>query len=233
MAKPKTPTTPALPPAAAPPPEVQGVWRSRIVGHGWEAPDQLLANPKNWRIHPAAQGAALEAILDRVGWVQQVVVNRRTGFMVDGHLRVMRALRRGEPMVPVLYVDLDPEEEAIVLASLDPLAGMAVTDESALTALISSVALQEPELQALLDHLAGADGVGSIAPASLPTLGAGDRDPFQQKTFTLHDTQALMVDEAVAEAKKEGPFDGSPNENGNGNALARICEAYLVSHGLR
>ena len=30
-------------------------WRNRIVGHGEEAPDQLLANPKNWRIHPKAQ----------------------------------------------------------------------------------------------------------------------------------------------------------------------------------
>jgi len=30
-------------------------WRNRITGHGDEAPDQLLANPRNWRIHPAGQ----------------------------------------------------------------------------------------------------------------------------------------------------------------------------------
>ena len=24
-------------------------WRNRIVSHGEEAPDQLLANPRNWR----------------------------------------------------------------------------------------------------------------------------------------------------------------------------------------
>jgi hypothetical protein len=29
------------------------------------------------------------------------------------HARVALALRRGEPTVPVLYVDLDPEEEAL------------------------------------------------------------------------------------------------------------------------
>ncbi len=29
-------------------------WRSRIVGSGEEAPDQLLANPANWRIHSKA-----------------------------------------------------------------------------------------------------------------------------------------------------------------------------------
>src|SRR5450759_3885851 len=27
-------------------------WRSRIVGSGEEAPDQLVANPLNWRTHP-------------------------------------------------------------------------------------------------------------------------------------------------------------------------------------
>src|SRR6266704_2927845 len=34
-------------------------WRNRIVGHGEEDPEQLLANPKNWRIHPKNQQDAL------------------------------------------------------------------------------------------------------------------------------------------------------------------------------
>jgi hypothetical protein len=34
-------------------------WRNRISGAGEEAPDQLLANPANWRIHPKAQQDAL------------------------------------------------------------------------------------------------------------------------------------------------------------------------------
>lgn len=36
--------------------------RSRIVGEGMEAPDQLLANPNNWRRHPKAQLDALEVM---------------------------------------------------------------------------------------------------------------------------------------------------------------------------
>jgi len=96
-------------------------WRNRITGSGEEASDQLLANPANWRIHPKAQQDALAGALDQVGWVQQVMVNRRTGFVVDGHARVALALRRGEPTVPVLYVDLDANEEALVLATLDPI----------------------------------------------------------------------------------------------------------------
>ena len=107
-------------------------WRNRITGAGEEAPDQLLANPANWRIHPKAQQDALAGALDAVGWVQQVLVNRRTGFVVDGHARVALALSRGEPTVPVLYVDLAPEEEALVLATLDPIGAMAGRDDEKL-----------------------------------------------------------------------------------------------------
>jgi len=72
------------------------------VSSGEEAPDQLLANPRSWRIHPKAQQDALGSVLDRVGWVSGVLVNRTTGRLVDGHLRVELALSRGEPSVPAL-----------------------------------------------------------------------------------------------------------------------------------
>ena len=68
------------------------------------------------------------------------------------------------------------------------------------------------------------------------TLGAlpdGDRAPFQQMTFTLHDEQAEQVKAALEVAKDMGDFTDSPNENSNGNALARICEIFLTQNGQR
>jgi hypothetical protein len=44
-------------------------------------------------------------------------------------------------------------------------------------------------------------------------------------TFTLHNDQAEIINQAIELAKKQGPFNGL-NENSNGNALARIAEAY-------
>jgi DNA modification methylase len=129
-------------------------WRNRIVGSGEEAPDQLLANPSNWRVHPKAQQQALAGILGQVGWVQQVLVNRRTGHVVDGHLRVALAIKQGAPTVPVLYVDLEPEEEALVLASLDPLAAMAGTDDEKLRALLADISVDSEALAAMLAELA-------------------------------------------------------------------------------
>ena len=141
-------------------------WRSRIVGHGEEAPDQLIANPRNWRIHTQGQQDALAALLDQVGWVQDVVVNRRTGYVVDGHLRVVLAISRAEATVPVVFVDLSPEEEALVLAALDPLSAMAVADEDALRALLADVSVHSDALMTML---------AAIAPP-VPTPGLTDPD---------------------------------------------------------
>ena len=58
-----------------------------------------------------------------------------------------------------------------------------------------------------------------------------DRAPFQHMNFTLHDEQAEQVKEALRLAKAAGVFVDSPNENSNGNALARICETYITEHG--
>lgn len=128
-------------------------WRNRITGHGAEAPDQLLANPHNFRLHSSMQAEMMADVLDNVGWVQDVIVNRRTGFMIDGHLRVTIALRRGETSVPVTYVDLTDTEEALVLATFDPLGSLAAMDAERLRELHERAAAPSAAIQGLFDEL--------------------------------------------------------------------------------
>jgi DNA modification methylase len=142
------------------------------VGQGEEAPGELIPNERNWRIHPAAQQGALASVLDDVGWVGQVLVNRRTGHLVDGHLRVELALSRQEPSVPVTYVDLSESEEALVLASLDPLAGMAVADPAKLRELLEGVTISSDDLAAMLATLMPKDRAGRTDPDEVPELPA-------------------------------------------------------------
>lgn len=156
-------------------------WRNRITGAGEEAPDQLLANPANWRIHSKAQQDALAGALDQVGWVQQVLINRRSGFVVDGHARVALALSRCEPAVPVLYVDLAPEEEALVLATLDPIGAMAGRDDEKLRALLAEVTVDDAGLLALLGDLGGSEPKAGLTdpdevpePPAEPYVKAGE-----------------------------------------------------------
>jgi ParB-like chromosome segregation protein Spo0J len=128
-------------------------WRNRIVGTGNEDPAQLLANPLNYRRHPGSQRDALRGSLNEVGWVAMVTVNRQTGFVVDGHARIEEAISRHEKTVPVLYVDLTPEEERLVLASFDPISAMAIHDQERLNELLEDMHVDDVGLQSLLDSL--------------------------------------------------------------------------------
>jgi hypothetical protein len=155
-------------------PDTANRWRNRIVGEGEEAPDQLLANPLNFRIHSNHQGKVLTGALDALGWVQRVVVNRRTGHVVDGHLRVKLALQQGEGSIPVVYVDLDETEERIALATLDPIAAMAGTDDAQLAALLEGVDVEDADLATFLaelkpeDSSSGGHGPSTDDPVTVP-----------------------------------------------------------------
>ena len=144
-------------------------WQNRIVGYGEEPPDQLLANPRNWRTHPASQTDALAGVLRETGWVQNVIVNRTTGFVVDGHARIALALRDGQPTVPITYVELDEAEEALILASLDPIAALAGADAAKLDDLLREVSTGEAAVAQMLADLAEQHGVVG----GLPGPGAG------------------------------------------------------------
>lgn len=125
-------------------------WANRVMGIATVPAGQLLANEANWRIHSAEQQTLLRQILAAVGFVQGVIVNRRSSpawgsqqhveTIVDGHLRVLLALDQGEETpVPVVYVDLEPEEERLVLTTFDPVGALAGRDDEKLAELVASV----------------------------------------------------------------------------------------------
>ena len=110
-------------------------WQNRIVAHA-DVDPRAVANPLNWRLHPRAQQQAVSAVLGDVGWVDEVIVNRTSGKILDGHLRVELAMARHEPTVPVKFVELTPDEERTVLATFDPIGAMATADQEKLDALL-------------------------------------------------------------------------------------------------
>jgi len=73
-----------------------------------------------------------------------------------------------------------------------------------------------------MERLPG-DGELGDAFGNLPD---GEKPGFQQMTFTLSNDQVETVHAAMKAARDMGPFVDTGNENGNGNALARICEAF-------
>jgi len=188
---------------------VGATWQSRIVGEGEADPRALTDNPLNWRRHPELQGQALEEALERLGWIQRVVVNRRTGRLIDGHLRVELARRRGEERVPVLYVDLDEAEERLALATLDPLSALAETDTDQLMELLADVDDVPPALGEMLADLADVDlaGGGGAVSAADVTEAEVDRpvDELQRELGTavgqvwVGDNVTLVIGDATDE----------------------------------
>lgn len=116
----------------------------------------LTPNELNWRTHPESQRRAMEEALDTIGWAQAVIVNQRTGRIVDGHLRRDIAHERGES-IPVIYIDADEQTEARILASFDPISRLAGQDDDLLAALADIAEIETQYLGAMLDNLMSSD----------------------------------------------------------------------------
>lgn len=190
-------------------------WESKIVGYGEENPDQLLANPNNWRVHGKFQQDALQGALDEVGWIAPVIVNRVTGHLVDGHLRVAQAISNDEQAVPVCYVELSEEDEQKALATFDPIGALASTDQQMLASIMDNVRVSNAALGKMMGEiLSDAPQMPTIDPATAPD----GTDPIDRNALTW----GYATFGKTKIACSAGEVD----------AMQSLYDAYVVEHGL-
>jgi DNA modification methylase len=180
--------------------------RDRIVELRRVPAGDLLPDPRNWRRHPPAQQKALQSMLADVGYADALLARETPeGLMlIDGHLR---AGTTPDQEVPVLVLDVDEEEAGKILATLDPLAGLAEIDEQALRDLLAEVSLPT-DILAELERLAGPDeAVGLTDPDDLPDV---PEEPVTQPgdLWVLGDHRLLCGDSRSAE-DVAGLLDGT------------------------
>ena len=147
--------------------------------------------------------------------------------LLDGHQRLKTLLKMREegydiPLLPVDYIEADSEEDAKrKLLHITSQYGEFTVDgfENFTFGLdgFEDIRLTNDEFDV---------GVFFVDEAEIPKLYDGDRQPFRQMTFTLHDSQFEIVEQAIKKAKAEG-CDTSINDNSNGNALTKIAEAFI------
>lgn len=192
----------------------------------------LVPYARNARTHSPGQVAQIAASIREFGWTVPVLVDGQNGI-IAGHGRVMAAQALNMTEVPCVRLThlTDRQRRAYILAD-NKLALNAGWDDDLLRLELEELRAEDYDLD-----LTGFDAgeietlLGATADeVAMPELPSGDREPFQQMTFTLHDEQKEQVDRAIEAAKRMGPFTDSPNENGNGNALARICETFLTRY---
>lgn len=146
---------------------------------------ELIPNPKNWRTHPARQQDALRAILAEVGYADALLAREVAGrglMLIDGHLR---AETTPDAIVPVLVLDLDESEADKLLATLDPLAGLAETDSAKIEHLLATVKTESAALGEMLAGLAAASIATTEPAAPAPDTPAGVAASELQAKFAI------------------------------------------------
>lgn len=216
----------------------------------WTPTRVRLADLRPWERNPKrmsrAQATRLEASTGKLGRAGVLLVGPPDANgkrpLYDGHQRakVWGALYGAATEVVALEADRELTDEERRATSLLTVTAAASFDWDALASWdvgeLKAWGLDEATLHEWNDDAANlremieAEDGGSWADA-IGGLPDGERPPFQQMTFTLHDDQAETINKALKASRALGDFADTGNENGNGNALARICELFLGEHG--
>ena len=113
----------------------------------------LVANPKNWRTHPAEQRDALQGVLAEVGYADALLVRDLPNGkleIIDGHLR---AETTPDAVVPVLVLDVSEQEALQILLTHDPLSALAEADHSLIEELLELCSFDSEQVKQMLDQV--------------------------------------------------------------------------------
>jgi len=196
---------------------------NRITRHTTENPQDLLANPYNFRVHSQYQQKALAGALEEIGWIQSVIVNETTQHIIDGHARIMIAMREGEEAVPVAWVKLSEDEEKKALAIFDKISSLAGTDDSTLGTLlaeIDEIGIDNQDLDELIKDMEAAlereteDDDGEGEPEPDPPAATDEPVPCLGDVWQIGPHKLIVADstsdDAPGQAIEENngkPFD--------------------------
>jgi ParB family chromosome partitioning protein len=188
--------------------------------------DDLIPYGNNSRTHSDEQITQVASSIKEFGFTNPILIDEDNGI-IAGHGRLLASKKLNLDEVPCIVLDglSEAQRKAYVIAD-NQLALNAGWDLDQLRFEVETLQDDDFDLSLLgfdddvITKLLDID-------AELPVLPDGDRDPFQQKTFTLHDEQADCIDDAIKKAKTDPRIDTGINENSNGNAIAWICEQFL------
>jgi ParB-like chromosome segregation protein Spo0J len=189
----------------------------------------LIPYARNSRTHSDAQVGQIAASIKEFGFLNPIIVDGESGI-IAGHGRVLAAQKLGLADLPVIEAGhlSDAQRRAYIIAD-NKLAMNASWDDEMLRVELDALGVDGFDLELTgfsLDEIQ-ALSFDDEAETEMPELADGDKEPYQQKTFTLHEEQAAIVDDAITLARTNPLSDTGVNENSNGNALALICAQWL------
>jgi len=189
----------------------------------------LSQDPANARKHDERNLAATIASFRRFGQQHPIVIDKNN-VVRAGNCRLDAAEALGWETIKAVRSDLSGSDAIAYAIADNRTSELAEWDEDILAAqlqglltddeaLLEAAGFDEDELSEMLEQF----DADEIEP---PGLADGDREPFRQMTFTVHDSQFEVIESALKAAKSQGGGESVVNENSNGNALAFVCEAF-------
>jgi ParB-like chromosome segregation protein Spo0J len=192
--------------------------------------ESLSLDPANVRKHDERNLGAIAASLSRWGQRFPIVVQRQGMVVRAGNGRLVAAKSLGWKHIAAVVVDESSVEATAFAIADNRTAELAEWDNEGLAALLQSMDKDMQEVAGFnagdLDALLAEMDVFNASEVEPPELAHGDREPFRQMTFTVHDSQFPVIEQALKAAKSSGGGNSGVNENSNGNALAFVCEAF-------
>ena len=190
----------------------------------WIRPGEAQENPLQWRLHPELQIDALDDLIhgeDGVGWAGAALLNDRhveDGWseeeaiptLLDGHARDKVSSRRGEPY-PALKGRWTPAKEKLILATLDPIAGLAMSDINVLAVLLEELEETTGPVDVVLTDLAASAGIfDDFKPPSLDELVEIYGEPEEEDNWPYIRVQVSPEDLQVYLQLVDAIAPGSP-----------------------
>ncbi len=204
-----------------------------MLSINYREPGDLIPYINNSRTHSDHQVQQVASSIKEFGFTNPILIDEGDGI-IAGHGRLMAAQKLGLDEVPTITLEglTEAQRKAYVIAD-NQLAMNAGWDFEALRIEVDRLS----ELDVDIDLLGFDDDFlndllfDSNSESIFPDLASGEKEPYQKKTFTLHDEQVAIIDDAVMLARTNPLSDSSLNDNSNGNAIAFICDDWLKNNG--
>jgi ParB family chromosome partitioning protein len=188
----------------------------------------LIPYINNSRIHSEEQIIQLISSIKEFGFTNPILIDQDNSI-IAGHGRLQAVKRLGYDEVPCIIISglSKTQIKALIIAD-NQLALNGSWDLDRLSLEIDGLKEDNFNLDILAfntDFLK--DIQETIIPlADLPEIKEGDKKPFQQMTFIIHDSQIKNINLALEKVKKNFDLKNEYNQNINGNAISEICKNF-------
>ena len=192
----------------------------------------LKQDERNYRKHNKKNLDLIKKSVSEVGLGRSVVIDNENEIVcgnglvstLDKNTPIKVIETDGSELVVVKRTDLNTNDERRKqLAIMDN--ATSDSSEFALESLQADFDVEQLQDWGLDDFVGLED-----CEIDMPELNNGDKPPFQRMAFTLADSQAELIKEALVKIKHSNSFkyvETYGNENSNGNALFCIIEDWL------